>query len=112
VEIITEDAVFRCSHDGKVRNELSQRWVTIGGVPVMVENDPEGRSIVGCPNVGINLKPCDKTLKVQSGYSTFIRIDGNPVALSSVVGLTTGTPPGTCKYDVRDPGQFAVTATA
>jgi hypothetical protein len=34
-----------------------------------------------------------------------LRIAGRRVCLETVTGLTDGTPPGTVKYLVRDPGQ-------
>lgn len=106
MKILTEDAVLVCNHLlGTVQNKPSQEWVTIGGRKVLVENDPEGRPISGCPNVGVTIKPCQLTLRVNAGYSEWIRIDGRPVCLDTVDGLTEGTPPGTVHYRVRQPGQ-------
>ncbi|MGH9245614.1 MAG: hypothetical protein ACRD29_15115 [Acidimicrobiales bacterium] len=112
MEIITEEAVIRCSHDGKIQNELSQDWVTIAGIAIIVENDPEGREIVACPNIGPTVKSCQKTLKVDLGYSTLIRIGTKPMVLSNLDGLTDGQPPGTFHYNVRHPGQFFVRSDA
>jgi hypothetical protein len=90
-----------------VQNVPSQNWVTIKGRRVLVENDPEGRSIVGCTNVNpvLGIRPCLTTLKVTAGYSDLIRIDGKRVCLDTVTGLTDGSPPGTVKYKVNDAGQ-------
>ena len=110
VEWITERADVRCGHDGRVTNEPSQDWVTVEGIRVIQERDPEGRSIGGCPNAGPTIKPCGSTLQVAAGWSTFIRVDGGRVVLSSLTGLTDGTPPGTVHYTVRDPGQAFVRA--
>ena len=76
-----------------------------GGRRVLVEPDPEGKSISGCPNLGLTIKPCTSTLKVQVGYSTDLKVDGRAICLDTVTGLTDGTPPGTVKYHVRSPGQ-------
>jgi hypothetical protein len=46
---------------------------------------------------------------VKEGYSAFVTIDGKPVCLDSLQGLTDGTPPGTVKYKVNAPGQTLVT---
>jgi hypothetical protein len=106
MKILTEDAVLICKHElGKVANQPSQDWVTIGKRRVLVETDPEGRAISMCPNFGMTIKPCQMTLKVESGYSEFIRVNGKRICLDTVTGLTDGTPPGTVKYQVRDPGQ-------
>ena len=68
-------------------------------------DDPEGRPIRFCPNYGVGIKPCQRTLKVNQGYSTLLLIGGKRVALDSVRGLTDGTPPGVVEYVVRQPGQ-------
>jgi len=108
MRILVMEAILRCGHDGKVENVPSQEWVRVKGSPVLVDNDPQGRDISMCPNVGINIKPCNKTLPVAKGYSTFIRIGGKAVCLDSVEGFTDGTPPGGVKYNVRRPGQTLV----
>lgn len=108
MRILVRAGKLRCGHDGVVANVASQEWVTVSGSPVLVENDPQGRSIAMCPNIGINIKPCTQTLVVHIGYSAFIRIATHPVCLDSVVGFTDGTPPGAVKYTVRSPGQQLV----
>jgi hypothetical protein len=107
--VITEDAIVVCKHEmGKVSNKPSQSLVTIMGRKVLVETDPEGREISGCPNVGAAIKPCMITLRVKKGYSELIRVDNKRLCLDSVRGLTDGTPPGTVEYKVNDPGQHFV----
>jgi hypothetical protein len=103
---LTEDAVIVCQHElGIVKNVPSQNLVTIANRRVLVENDPEGRTIAGCPNMGLGIRPCVTTLKVTAGYSDLIRIDGRRVCLDTVTGLTDGTPPGLVKYKVNNAGQ-------
>ncbi len=110
MELVTVNAVVRCGHDGRVENVARQGYVTIGSAPVLVAHDPRGRVITGCPNVGPTMKPCATTLAVDKGYSGWIRVDGHPVVLSTLDGLTDGTVPGTVHYTVRDPGQGFVRA--
>jgi hypothetical protein len=113
VKWITEDATLICKHTGKVQNQPSQDWVTIDGRKVLIESDPEGRSIRKCPNIGASDKPCNTTLKVQKGYSEFIFVrigeSRHSVCLDTITGLTDGTLPGTVHYIVTDPGQPFVT---
>jgi hypothetical protein len=104
-ELLIVPAAVRCDHDGKVVNKESQSWVVLEGDPVLRNNDPEGRDINLCPNRGANIKPCLKTLKVEIGYSAFVRIGGRQVVLANLQGKTDGTPPGAVYYRVRDPGQ-------
>jgi hypothetical protein len=112
MKFLTEDAVLLCEHElGRVRNRPTQRLVTVEKRQVLVEKDPERKSILGCPNIGATIKPCEKTLRVQKGYSNFIRIDGKRVCLDTVTGLTDGTPPGVVKYKVRRPGQKFVSGS-
>lgn len=105
---MTEDANVVCEHRGVVGIVATQDLVTIASRQVLVENDPEGRSISRCPNVGATIRPCITTLGVREGYSEFIRVEGNPVCLENVRGRTDGSPPGTVDYLVRDPGQDIV----
>jgi hypothetical protein len=113
MKFLTEDAKLVCAHElGKVVNAPTQTLVTIRDRRVLVEKDPEGRAIQFCPNVGATIKPCQHTLAVQVGYSEFMRIDGRRVCLDTVTGFTDGTPPGTIKYKVNDPGQDLVGGTA
>lgn len=106
---LTEDSIINCKHElGIVRLAPTQDLVTIKQRKVLVENNPEGRAIVGCPNIGAAIKPCTMTLKVEAGYCDFVRINGQRVCLDTVTGLTDGTPPGVVKYVVRTPGQELV----
>lgn len=106
---LTEDALLLCKHVlGKVNIAPSQVWVSIEGRKVLVETDPQGKSIAGCPNVGMTIFPCKTTLPVQTGYSAFLRVDGRRICLDTVEGLTDGTPPGIVKYNVKNPGQMFV----
>lgn len=109
MKLLSEDALLVCKHAlGVVKNVPSQSLVTVNGRRVLVDADPEGRTIVGCPNVGIAIKPCACTLKVQVGYSGLVRINGRSACLDTVSGLTDGTPPGTVLYEVKLPGQSLV----
>ena len=113
MKLLTVDAVLVCAHElGKVGISASQSLVTINGRNVLVEIDPEGKSIAACPNVGPTIKPCTTTLKVDTGYSALMRISGRRVCLDTVTGLTDGTPPGLVKYHVVRPGQDLVVSTA
>ncbi|MFW5443972.1 MAG: hypothetical protein ACKE51_06675 [Methylococcaceae bacterium] len=106
---LTENAILVCAHEaGIVINTTSQNFVRIKNRRVLIKNNPENRTIVGCPNVGPSIKPCLKTLIATQGYSSFIRINGRSVCLSSISGITDGTPPGTVKYKVNSPGQRLV----
>ncbi len=106
---LSDQAKIVCNHElGQVQNVPSQNWVKIAGHPILVNNDPEGKAIKGCPNYGVGIKPCQTTLKVTIGYSGFIRIDGRAISLDSLSGLTDGTPPGAVRYKVNDAGQNCV----
>ncbi|MBF5029018.1 MULTISPECIES: hypothetical protein [unclassified Micromonospora] len=109
---IHRDSLITCGHDGRVTNRPSQHWVTVQAVPVLVRPDPEGRDITACPNYGPTIKPCLHTLTVTVGYSTWVRVDRQPVVLSHLDGLTDGTPPGTVHHQVRDVRQGFLGADA
>lgn len=103
---LTEDAVVVCKHQlGHASQAPSQDFLRIDGRCVLVAPDPEGRPISGCPNYGPAIKPCTTTLKVQHGYSGWIRVGGHDLCLDTLDGYTDGTPPGIVRYEVRDSGQ-------
>lgn len=108
MNVLVLPGVLRCGHDGKVANVASQTWVRVAGAPILVFNDPEGRSISMCPNISTNTKQCNTTLAVTTGYSEFVRIGTRAICLESVEGYTDGVPPS--KYTVRAPGQEFVGA--
>lgn len=113
MKALTIDAVLPCDHvSGLVQIVATQDWVTVNRRPVLLRPDPEGRTIVGCPNYGATIKPCVVTLAVESGYSGFVRVDGRALCLDAVTGQTDGTPPGTVKYKVRSAGQSLLGADA
>jgi hypothetical protein len=104
--VLTEDARLICKHiNGVVGIVPTQTLVTVEGRRLLVEDNPEQRPIAGCPNIGPTIKPCTTTLRVQKGYSEWIRIEDNPLCLDAVTGLTDGTPPCTVDYIVQRPGQ-------
>jgi hypothetical protein len=105
--LLTEDAVVVCTHElGHVSVAATQDFVTIHGRRVLVDANPEGRAISGCPNTGAAIKPCLTTLRVLTGYSEgLLRIGGRRVCNDTVSGFTDGTPPGAVRYKVRAAGQ-------
>lgn len=109
MKLLTEDALLVCNHEiGKIDIVATQSLVTIGKRRILVDDDPENRPISRCPNIGATIRPCLHSLRVQEGYSDWIRVEGKPVCLDTVTGLTDGTPPGIVIYKVNDPGQNLV----
>ena len=108
MDIVTTDASIKCGHDGRVENVPGQHWVRIAAALVLVDNDPEGRVIRACPNIGPTMKPCAKTLVLNTGYNSWVKIDGNKIVMDNLDGLTDGTLPGTVHYTARDAGQHFV----
>lgn len=102
---ITEQARLECEHHAKLENNPSQDCLRIDGERVLVAKDPEGRRIHGCPNISPATRPCITSLLVTTGYSDLVAVDGHAVCLSTLEGLTDGTPPGATRYVVREPGQ-------
>jgi len=109
---LTEDAVLICDHGGRVGIKPTQTLVRIEDRQVLVQDNPEHRNIRHCPNTNpvVGLRACLNTLAVREGYSALLTIEGDPVCLDSVLGLTDGSPPGIVTYKVVAPGQPFVTA--
>jgi len=106
--ILTQLAVVQCAHMGMIPQSAGQALVSIGSAAVLVEPDPVGRAIGGCPIAPPAGKPCTSTLPVQKGYSGLLRINGHRICLDTLSGFTYGTPPGTVKYQVTFAGQVFV----
>ncbi len=107
---VTLNADIRCEHKlGRVGPVAPEDLVFVTGQPVLVDGDPRGRPIRGCPNIGIGIKPCTRTVDVRRGESGFVTIAGKPVVRADLAGLTDGTPQGAVKYRVEHPGQTLVT---
>ncbi len=113
LNLLTDQAVLVCNHEtGIVANRPSQSLVTVEGRRILVEDDPERRTITGCTMAVLpTIKPCSITLKVRHGYSDLLRIDGHRVCLQSVTGLTDWTG-ADVPYKVRTPGQVFVAEAA
>lgn len=106
---LTEAALITCDHaTGVVAHQASHGFVRIGGFLVLRGNDPGNKGIGGCSNIAPTIKPCTRTMAVETGRSTFVFIRDKPVCLETVVGGTDGTPPSATKYRVRSPGQAVV----
>lgn len=104
---ITLESSSKCGHGGNVTPHAQQHWVTVMKVPVLVMDDPVGRTISTCPNVSVNLVPCTVCGAVMTGPSAFVRVDGHAVVRDNLVGITNSVPPST--YSVVDAGQTLVT---
>jgi hypothetical protein len=103
---LTDAADVRCTHKlGRSPQQASQTWVRIDGRPVLVQPDPVGRPIGGCPNIGVSIKPCTSALAMTKGWSSFVRIDQRAVLRADLTGYTDGTPPGQVRYEVLDAAQ-------
>lgn len=103
---LTEKSVLHCLHPaaGKVDLKVTQSFVKISGGRVSIQANTLKRPISGCKHpASTNSKPCTLTLSVSTGYSRFIRINGKPVCLGTVNGVTDSVPPS--KYQVTRPGQ-------
>jgi len=107
MRVLTKKAYFLCEHKGRANPGAQQSYVRIDESPILVHGDPVGRKIKNCPNFNppAGIKPCVTTLKVDKGYSRFIRISGQRICLSAVEGLTDGTPSGVVRYSVHRSGQ-------
>ena len=106
MRLLVLPALLTCGHAGLVRQEASQRFVRIGGAPVLVRPDPERVDIATCPiPVATGTKPCKTTLRLQEGYSRFVFVSGIPVCCEDARGRTDGLPAGAVDYHVVSPGQ-------
>ncbi len=111
--IVTTAAKIMCAHGGQVTLIPKQFKVLAGGQPVMCVGDLVGSPIVGCaqPPTPVTV-PC---LAVASeipipmvGMNPMVFVQGKPVLLAGINGVTTGVPPS--PLIVVFPGQVKVLA--
>lgn len=108
--VLTKDALLLCSHGGVVATKARQDWVTIEAVPVLVDDDPLGRTISACPMLTPTTPPCRHATSVDDGsYSAFVAIDGRRLCLDTTAGGTDWSQGATGRYGVAKPGQDLVT---
>ena len=62
--VLTTGSTLTCAHQGRVTLKASQRQLTVGGRPVLVEGDLNGAAIVGC--VTPNLEDGDKQVRLEA----------------------------------------------
>lgn len=107
MEFLTDHGALVCDHGGAIPAVSSQGLVRVQGGAVLVEPDPVGKA-VACPRQAtqIGQSPCMTTFDVSAGYSSWIRIDGRPVCLSTIAGHTAA--PDRPGYSVAAPGQSLV----
>jgi hypothetical protein len=100
-----------CNHGGTVTLVPRQENVTIQGGAVMCEPDLVGSVIVGCAQPPTpSTKPCTTVVATFPGStSTTVSVEGRPVYLATLSGITDGVPPGT--LITTDPGQKSVEAS-
>src|SRR5207237_81907 len=106
--IITSNATITCIHGGRVVLVPRQAQVTVQGGSVICEPDLVGCLIVGCAQPPTaTTKPCTTVISTLPGSSDpQVTVDGRPVYLATLSGITDGVPPGA--IIVADPGQTLV----
>lgn len=114
MRLLTRDAVLKCDHGGIVGLQPAQDWVTVGGVPVLVEPDPLHRPVAACPRVTPTTPPCLLTISVDEGasYSALVTIDGSRVCKDTATGRTNWSMLAIVSYAVAEPGQALVEVSA
>jgi len=70
------------------------RSLNITGSPVVTDRDLMSAFIVGCPQIGIGLKPCIKIVAIIMGRAIQIQVDGETPILDSLRAMTDGSLPG------------------
>jgi len=107
--IVTSNATIMCVHGGRVMVTPRQMKVQIQGGSVMCLPDLIGAPIVGCLQPpSPSTKPCTIVVSTPSGFSPKVLVDGRPVYLATLTGITDGVPPGTIL--VATPGQMIAQA--
>src|SRR3990170_3185257 len=96
--IVTTAAKIMCAHGGQVTLLPKQVKVLAGGQPVMCVGDLAGSPIVGCaqpptPTTAPSLAVASEIPIPMVGMSPKVLVNGKPVLLAGINGVTTGVPP-------------------
>lgn len=88
-------ALLQCTHGGHVMLfPPPLRSFNVMQSPVLTDMDLLRAIIIGCPQVGIGIKPCTKVVMIIVGRAVEIHVDGETPLLDSLQALTDGMPPG------------------
>jgi len=88
-------AMLQCTHGGQViLFPPPFRSFNVMQSPALTDMDLLKAMIVGCPQVGIGVKPCTKVVMIIVGRAIQIYVDGETPLLDSLQALTDGIPPG------------------
>jgi hypothetical protein len=68
----------------------------VQGSPILTEPDLLQAVIVGCAQIGPNVKPCTRVTAILIGRSREIYVDGEIPLLENLTAMTDGFPPGMC----------------
>jgi hypothetical protein len=108
--IVTANARIMCAHGGQVTLIPRQFVADIAGGYILCEPDLVGAPILGCPvPPSPGSKPCTTVVSTFPGSTSLIvSVQGRPVYLATLQGLTDGVPPA--PIVVAFPGQLTVEA--
>jgi hypothetical protein len=108
--LINASAQIMCIHGGQLMLAPKQTKVLVGGAPALGIMDVAATPIVGCPQIGLGIKPCTMLISAIPGVSTSpkVMVMGQPALVQTITGLTDGVPPGT--VICASPGQMTVQA--
>ncbi len=106
--VLTSAARIMCAHGGQVTLIPKQVKVVAGGAPVMCVGDIVGSPIVGCaqpttPSTVTCTAVVSEIPIPGSGMSPKVLVNGKPVMLGAINGVTNGVPPSA--LIVAFPGQ-------
>jgi hypothetical protein len=108
--IVTSNAQIMCAHGGQVKVMPRQTVAQISGGMILCEGDLMGAPILGCPvPPSPGSKPCTTVVSTLPGSTSLkVNVQGRPVHVASLSGLTDGVPPAPIM--VANPGQVKVQA--
>jgi hypothetical protein len=108
--VLTTNAVITCMHGGHVTLIPKQVKAICTGGSALCVPDLVGAPIVGCTQApSSNTKPCTMVASTLPGsFSTSFFVEGRPVYLATLSGLTDGVPPS--GLIVVSPGQASLIA--
>ena len=102
---LRQDAVLLCGHMGLVQISASQHWVTVEGKALLVDSDPEAKTIAGCPNVASGQPPEAPKKPMTSANAGIVTAFGMSLLRRSVTTLIESA-----RASVRSPARIVQTS--
>jgi hypothetical protein len=94
-DVLTEASPIACGHPKGVVQTKGDAKLQVAGSPVLTKDGIDKKSISGClvpDDTSKGTQHCSKVTSVNNVEATKLQVNGKPVALDTLSGMTDGLP--------------------